>query len=224
MQWAAVQLLLSSHCWKEDPVDGAFVFLQLESTLKGKAIVVGTAPSLQNPLTMASGFQTWLGFLSLQPQMWSFQTLIASGCLWTTSSTFSSHIARPRSRSQSDIQIRSFDSWPLVTEGKCKAVRLTICRGMFPFQLLYTDYSVPPQYSKDPPLSWLISSLVWGTSKGAMVFPLPASSKVYQSHPTSFLCSSLYLVLYFVLRSSMKFFLFYQNCGLFYQHSGIFFW
>lgn len=138
-----------------------------------------------------------------------------------------SQVASPSSLSESDLKCWNFSPWPLVLSawvGKCRAVRLTICRGPFPFQWLYTDCCVFFQYSKVPPLFWLVSSLLWGTSQGVGIFPF-SSSLLGAQVPTHFIYPSLsfsFLFLFFVLPSFMKFSLLYCNPGVFRQHSSNF--
>lgn len=111
--------------------------------------MVDPAASIQHPLSIVSSLQAQLGFLSLQPQMWSLQTLVRSGYLYITKPSF-----LPCSQPQLSLNLISEAGisvpglWlhqPMI--GRCRAVRLTIYWGPFPFPYQLLCYNSVLQIS-----------------------------------------------------------------------------
>lgn len=159
---------------------------------RSKAIVMNSAPSLQHPLTVGSSFQAWLGFLSLQPQTWLLQTLVPSGCLCTTSPSFSPTWPAPTLSlwvwyPDLEFQFLWLESaeqwdWPFVEDH-------------FHFNC-FIPTAVYSSNIPNIPSLLLVSLLVWVTSQNAGVVPL-SSSLLEVQDPTHFIspflsCSSFF--------------------------------
>lgn len=161
--------------------------------LSGNEAIVGDLiPSLQHPLTMMAHLQSQPVFLSLHPQMWSFQTLVPPGCLHVTNPSFLPCTANPRSLSL-------ISKARVLVPNICLHQHIVVmCQGDDTDHLLRTVYhfncftslAILIQYSKIPPLSQLISSLVAVLPRVQKTFPLSSSLQGCRSHPTSFLLFS----------------------------------
>lgn len=124
--------------------------------------------------------------------MWSFQTLVPPGCLHVTNPSFLPCTANPRSLSL-------ISKARVLVPNICLHQHIVVmCQGDDTDHLLRTVYhfncftslAILIQYSKIPPLSQLISSLVAVLPRVQKTFPLSSSLQGCRSHPTSFLLFS----------------------------------
>ena len=170
--------------------------------------MVDPTPSLQYSLRMFPFFQAWPSFLSLELQMWSLQTLVPSGCLYTTNLSFSPHRQHQILSLISKAGVSVPDLWshqPMV--GKCRAMRLTNC--------LLRIISVSTAFHQ----FLCCPTILPGCRHSSSIHLPPRGIGPKLLH---FSISSFWLS--FFLCSLMKFFLVYQNHRFLCQHSGNLLW
>ena len=93
-------------------------------------------------------------------------------------------------------------------------VTLTVCRGLFLFKLLYTNWCTLFQFSKVLPLAWLVFLLVGKLPGVQELFLFPG---IACPNPFPFTSFSLVLLLSYVISGFVIIFLFYHNIEVFSQ-------